>query len=132
MSLRTARLTDAEVLRMRRWHAEGRLVVKAEALRYGVGVETIRRALRGDTFSHLPLSGSVEVAPMPAGVEPPREAMLAEARKALEPLTDPGGAALDRFLSSIAEAKRDPGEEAVRELLSEKTPELSRESPPEQ
>lgn len=52
--LRTAKLTDDEVLLLRARKARGEhVVVKDEADRFGCGIETIRKILRGDTFRHL-------------------------------------------------------------------------------
>lgn len=46
-------LIDSDVVRLRKLAAEGRLNVREAALFHQVGVETIRRAVRGDTFGHL-------------------------------------------------------------------------------
>lgn len=60
-SLRTAKLLDDEVLALRARRERGETInVKAEADRFGCGLETIRKALRGDTFRHL-LSADIEV-----------------------------------------------------------------------
>jgi hypothetical protein len=50
----TAVLTDKEVIALRMRKARGlRIDVKAEADRFACSPETIRKALRGDTFRHL-------------------------------------------------------------------------------
>jgi hypothetical protein len=65
MSIRTAKLTDDEVLLLRARKARGeRVNVKEEADRFGCGLETIRKALRGDTFRHL-LPGKVVTGRIP-------------------------------------------------------------------
>ena len=52
--LRTAKLTDDEVVALRARKARGEPIsVKAEADRFQCGLETIRKILRGDTFRHL-------------------------------------------------------------------------------
>lgn len=55
-------LIDSDVVRLRKLAAEGRLNVKEAALFHQVGVETIRRAVRGDTFGHLGQKAPEELA----------------------------------------------------------------------
>ena len=77
------RLTDAEVPGLRYRLRHGLSTVHEEADRYGVGVESIRRANRGDTFRHVregletPLS------------TPERDRLEAEADASLKRLTTP-------------------------------------------
>ena len=53
-TLRTvAKMSDRQVVDMTRRLNAGLTTVKEEAIRFGVGTETIRRARRGDTFPHL-------------------------------------------------------------------------------
>lgn len=48
------KLTDDEIILLRARKARGeRVDPKVEADRFGCGVETIRKILRGDTFRHL-------------------------------------------------------------------------------
>ena len=46
-------LSDVEVMRLRDLREKGVLNVRAEARALGIGVESIRRAVRGDTYAHL-------------------------------------------------------------------------------
>lgn len=48
-----AKMSDREVIDMTRRLDAGLTTVRQEAIRFGVGTETIRRARRGDTFAHL-------------------------------------------------------------------------------
>lgn len=48
-----SKLDDEAVLRLRELAAKGRLDTREAARVYGVATETIRRAVRGDTFTHL-------------------------------------------------------------------------------
>lgn len=50
---KSLKLNDAAVLRMRQQSLAGSFNVREAAQVYGVAVETIRRAVRGDTFGHL-------------------------------------------------------------------------------
>jgi DeoR/GlpR family transcriptional regulator of sugar metabolism len=46
-------LNEVEVMRLRDLREKGVLEVRREARALGVSVETIRRAVRGDTYAHL-------------------------------------------------------------------------------
>lgn len=48
-----AGLTESDVRRLRQLKAEGRLNVRSECMFYGLAAETIRRAVRGETWTHL-------------------------------------------------------------------------------
>jgi hypothetical protein len=50
---RAAVLTDDVVRRLRQLDRAGRVNVREAAVMYGVGAETIRRALRGETWQHV-------------------------------------------------------------------------------
>lgn len=54
-------LIDADVIRLRRLAFEGKLNVRQASQFYQVGVETIRRAVRGDTFAHLGMKDADEL-----------------------------------------------------------------------
>lgn len=53
-SIKNARLTDGDIPGLRARLANGQSTVAEEADRFGVGIETIRRANRGETFRHIP------------------------------------------------------------------------------
>lgn len=52
-SIKNARLVDGDIPGLRKRIITGQTTVNEEADRYGVGVETIRRAVRGETFRHI-------------------------------------------------------------------------------
>jgi hypothetical protein len=83
--IRTAKLTDEEVLLLRARKARGeRISVKEEADRFNCGLETIRKVLRGDTFRHL-LKGASVLASRPS----------------TGPSEDEVAASLNRFLTEV-------------------------------
>lgn len=51
--LRTGKLLDSEIPDLRRRVRSKATTVAQEADRYDVGIETIRRAVRGETFRHI-------------------------------------------------------------------------------
>lgn len=67
-----ARLTEAAVTDARRLHAQGWSIV-ALAERYGVSANTIRYAVRGQTWRHIPPPGPA------GGIEPSGHAKLSDA-----------------------------------------------------
>ena len=73
----SAKLSDRVVVDMRKRFSMGMTTAREEAVKYGVGVETIRRALRGDTFQHLMVEGAEPLGvPRPiAQIESPEEMM---------------------------------------------------------
>lgn len=74
-SIKNARLADGDIPGLRSRLATGQSTVADEADRFGVGIETIRRANRGETFRHIPfgLEQPVEVVERRAGFAVPSE-----------------------------------------------------------
>jgi len=92
--LRTAKLTDNEVLLLRARKARGELIdPRVEADRFQCGPETIRKILRGDTFRHLlretPTAPTGPVVNLPESeIEASLSRFLAEVKQAT-PLENP-------------------------------------------
>lgn len=91
MTIRTAKLTDDEVILLRARKARGEAIsIKAEADRFSCGIETIRKILRGDTFRHLLGAGSgktvvhstIEVGPSEAEIAMSLEKFLSDVQGA--------------------------------------------------
>ena len=110
-------LTDADIPGLRRRVLSKATTTSQEADRYGVGVETIRRAVRGETFRHIP--DYLETDPLP-GDRPPMATKhevaappVAEAEESLKKFRDAldketeAGDAVDKFLD-IRKGRIDP------------------------
>lgn len=76
-----ARLTRGDVVKVRELSREGHSA-RAIAQAYGVGIETIRRVLRGDTWAWL-----IEGTGTPAALEQ-QQRVIEESRTALERLLE--------------------------------------------
>ena len=83
-SIKNARLVDSDIPGLRARLASGQSTVAEEADRFGVGIETIRRANRGETFRHIPfgLDQPKQVVERRAGFAVPSE----EINRSLEKL----------------------------------------------
>ena len=101
------RLIDGEIPGLRKRVKMKLTTVKEESRRYGVGVESIRRAVRGDTFGHI-LDGLEYMTPAMPGVQMAGEEEVAASLKRLaEKLGETEkeddamtGGAVDGFLSA--------------------------------
>lgn len=93
------KLTEDDVRRARQLHAQGQLNVREFARICGVGTETLRRAVRGDTWGHV------------TEVETRSEAEMEKAAEA-------SLAKLQRLLAE-QRAVKERGEQAVAELQLE-------------
>ncbi len=120
----TAKLTREEVRLLRLQDSQGLVSPAAEAKRFGVGVETIRRALRGDTYQDVPFPDSERPVPRilnqyvdeptnPAGLDPTDPAAANSARRLLEaldpaspPRSDPAESSPAGSLSRFIEETR--------------------------
>lgn len=102
-TIRTAKLTDDEVVSLRARKARGETIsTKAEADRFACGVETIRKILRGDTFRHLLVEHGASVPPIG-----PSEAEMA--------------ASLAAFLGQVKAAGGDNPDDDIQALLGGST-----------
>lgn len=96
-SIRNARLVDGDIPGLRSRLANGQSTVAEEADRFGVGIETIRRANRGETFRHIPF-----------GLEQPKEVVERRAGFAIP------SEEIDRSLEKLqAMQERESGENPV-------------------
>ena len=96
-------LTADVVIKLRELDAKGQCNVREAAEVYGVAAETIRRALRRETWKHLGR----------------------EKTKTDEELAEEAGASLERFQRMIAEAKANSPDVLVEELKGTDKPQVS-------
>lgn len=120
----TAKLTREEVRLLRLADSQGLVSPAAEAKRFGVGVETIRRALRGDTYQDVPFPPGSERAML----DPASPARSDPAPEKSESLVDPAAAAsalkLARSLT-LADPTDPPEEVAALHRFIEETKRVS-------
>ena len=78
-------LSEDDVRRMRSLKEQGLLSVRTEAVFYGVAAETIRRAVRGETFTKLHAAPPPAVDDSAASLQRLQQMLAAERERAAAP-----------------------------------------------
>lgn len=113
------KLTEEDVRTLRQMHLEGKLNVIEAAIIYGVAAETIRRAVRRETWTHLAMG-------VPKTADEWKDAGEKSLKKfkAMNPRlfpVDEGEAALEKMQAALLQVKKkgEAGDKMVAELGEE-------------
>lgn len=113
--IQNSRLAPAEIPGLRHRVKSGVTTARQEADRYGVGVETIRKAVRGDTFRNIR-----EFLPAEPTVPPAYGRRASDDLTSGEPTEEEIAASLQR-LKGLQTPDEPPSETMIKELLSQRT-----------
>lgn len=118
--LQTRKLTAGEVAGLKARIARGESTVRREADRYEVSVETIRRALRGDTYRHVRAADPWVGCPANQTAQSlhrhPGDAASEAFAQEGEPTAEEAEASLERLARLLADSPQAKAEALIREM----------------